>query len=170
MSSPNRTTAGIACMKSGEMKLALVTRLLAENPEDSEALMGHLRDILLEAKSAFQKALDVLPPQLEEQAAEACLQLGETELKLLDWTAAQTSLAKALQIFERIHRPAKSAAARAFLAMAMRANNRPDQAEIYAKAALKYYEEFDPVRASALLSDFPALQPPAGTNSDLPNK
>jgi len=159
MSSLNRTTAGVACITLGNMKLDLVSRLVADNPEGTDALMGQARDILLAAKIAFQKALNVLPPCLEEQAAEAHLQLGGTELQLFDWTAAQTSLANALQIFERIHRPAEAAAARASLAMAMRGNNRLDQAVIYAKAALQYYEKFDPVRASALLSDFPALQP-----------
>lgn len=158
MSSPNRTTAGVACMALGRVKLDLVSRLLTDNPEGTDALMGRARDILLAAKSAFQNALEVLPPHLEEQAAEAHLQMGETELQLFDWTAAQTSSANALQIFERIHRPAEAAAARASLAMAMRANNRLDQAVIYAKAALQYYEKFDPDRASALLSAFPALQ------------
>lgn len=161
MSSPNRTTAATACMTLGEMKLELLTRLLADNPVGTDALMGQARDILLAAKRAFQKALDLLPPHLEEQAAEANLQLGEIELQLFDWTAAQTSFANALQIFERIHRPAEAAAARASLALAMRANNRLDQAVIYAKAALQYYEKFDPVRASGLLSAFPALQSPA---------
>ena len=158
MNGPNPVAAAAAWMNLGQLRLDLLNRFLEDNPDDSDALFAGALEINQAAKDAFLKALELAPPNLQDMVAEATLSIGECEMQSANYAAAETSFAKALNLYDGANRPAEAAAARAFLAMAMRRDNRVEGALIYANAALQYYRQFDSTRAAALLADFPELQ------------
>ena len=155
---PNKVTAATAYVNLGQLRLELLNRLLEDKPDDSDPLFARAREITQAAKGAFQKALELTPSNLQDSIAESHLGIGECEMLSSNYAAAQTSLAKALRFYDGANHPAEAAAARFFLAIALRDDNRLDRALIYANAALQYYRKFDPTRAAALLADFPDLQ------------
>ena len=157
----NRVAAATAYVKLGQLRLELLNRLLADNPDDSDSLLALAREIIQAAKAAFRKVLEVAPENLQGSIAEANLGIGECEIQAGNYGAAQVSLAEALRFYDGANQPADAAAARFFLAMALRGDNRIDLALVYASAALQYYRKSDPARADSLLADFPGLQEPA---------